>query len=93
MKALAAVSLLPSSTYTVKVPTETKVGMAFSRKLLKVCTRKDFQRVSSSVFLTFWMRSQKGVCRQQTVVRQASRQAGRRQRAEGRRQKAGRQAR
>jgi len=53
VKALAAVSLLPSSTYTVKVPTDTKVGMAFSRKLLKVCTRKDFHSVSSSVFLTF----------------------------------------
>ncbi len=53
VKALAAVSLLPSSTYTVKVPTDTKVGMAFSRKLLKVCTRNDFHSVSSSVFLTF----------------------------------------
>lgn len=66
VKALAAVSLLPSSTYTVKVATDTKVGMAFNRKLLKVATRKDFQRVSSSVFLTFWIRSQNGVCSQQT---------------------------
>lgn len=49
VKALAAVSLLPSSTYVVNVATDTKVGMAFSRKLLKVATLKDFQRMSSSV--------------------------------------------
>ena len=52
VKALAAVSLLPSNTYTVKVTTETMVGMAFSRKLLKVATLKDFHNVASSTFLT-----------------------------------------
>ena len=52
MKALAAVSLLPSSTYTVKVTTDTMVGMAFSRKLLKICTWKDFHSVASSVLRT-----------------------------------------
>ena len=60
MKALAAVSLFPSSTYVVKVATDTKVGMAFSRKLLKVATLKDFQRMSSSFCRTFCIRSQNG---------------------------------
>ena len=64
---LAAVRLLPSRMYAVKVETDTTVGMALSRKTLVESMMKVRHRMLSSLLRTRWMRSQNESCAQQAA--------------------------
>ena len=62
VKAFAAVSVLPNSTYAVNVTTATMTGMVLSRNAYKEATIADFHRMLSSWFLTPCILSQKDPC-------------------------------